>query len=342
MNVFRKSQQKENENFYDYLSFYTDPQENLPKDDNILKKGFSQFDFDYLLNNNDNFANYSKKATLMRFDPYFLNKNPENYSELELNENNEFRIIGNEKALSASHQKTLSFQNNNSMISSSSSELSFEKTCEEEVIIEKNKRNLMSSAKRIKEQFATNDSFYNQMLVELNSNKKFAADADSNKKNVDVDDNNKFVDVDFIENNKNSSLKLQEVSQERNLFKENENISFLAENLRPSLKIQSESMSKVKRNFDHYEVLKELNQKLQEKEKEIGQTLIEHKKKKNDLLFPLKMSPKKQNNNELLIKNATDKVQKMFESLKKSNKEYITFYIYIFSFYEDFCNVLGM
>lgn len=303
MNVFRKSQQKENENFYDYLSFYTDPQNNFPKDDNIIKKGFSPLDFDYLLNNNDTFANYSKKATLMKFDPYFLNKNPDNYSS-ELNENAEFQIIGNEKVLSASHQKTLSFQNNNnSVISSSGSELSFEKTCEEELIIEKNNKNLMSSAKRIKEKFATNDSFYNQMLVELNSNKKFA-------------------ETDYNDINKNSSIKSQEISQEKNFLKENENMSFLGENLRPSMKIQSESSSKVKRNFDHYEVLRELNQKLQDKEKEIGQTLRDHKKKKKDLLFPLKMSPKKQNNNELLIKNATDKVQKMFDSLRKSNKEY--------------------
>lgn len=227
---------------------------------------------------NSSWESYSRKASLLKNDPYFLNKKEqENYDETSIQRKNITSLL-----------KTTVLEKDGENESSSSSELSFVKPSNEPIQVSKNLQ-ILSSAKKIKEQFSANDSFYDQMLTELNSNKKH---------------------LDFDENNVVS--KKQDVEE----YEYNENASFLDNPKEKAQKGLSESGAKVKRFFDTYDTLKDWKKKLEEKEKEIGSSFANKTKKKSDLFLPLKLSPSKKNNNDLLVKSATEKVQKMFQSIK--------------------------
>ena len=276
-----------------------------------MKKSFSKSDFNYLVNHNDS-NQYFKKSNLLKFDPYFLDRKPENSLNLDemIEKSGIFsKIYGknnsNEKNLSG--QKTGILLDNNSD-DGSSSELSFEKVCDvakEEPV----SKHLLSSEKRIKEKFSANDSFYKDMITDLNSNKLETLKEDFENSELPLKEPDQV---------SNFMFKLQEVSNDKNGSVLKVNNSFL-ENIPQrisSLKRPSESKEKVARNFDSFDVLNDLNKKLMEKEKEIG-FAINALPKKLEKITPIQISPKKNKTNEILAKNATDKVQKMFQTFKQ-------------------------
>lgn len=350
------SEKTEKENCYDHFSYYLDENSLNPvKNDNILKKSFTKSDFNYLIKHNDSFNTYSKKTTLLKFDPHFLNKKQnysienlydslENSNAFHLQENClklkvkkpiETSQNSNKKKISRENYKEMSFSNdsfehnrvysnnntpNNHLQKTnleensddgSQSELSFEKICE------KPSENItpfqLSSEKRIKEKFSANDSFYKNMINDLNSNKKSGILDEINSSDVFDKELEKKDQI----NNNNHLIKLQEVANEKSGSFLRTNSSFLENpQQRVSSKKINQAKNKVTKKFENFEILNELNKKLKEKEKEIEAGFKIHTQKQNDLFLPFKMSPKRNTKNELLIKNATEKVQKMFNSFK--------------------------
>ena len=125
------------------------------------------------MNHNDS-NQYFKKSNLLKFDPYFLDRKPEN--SLNFDEVIEKSgIFSKNYGKNNSNEKTLSGQKTGILLDNisddgSASELSFEKVCDfakEEPV----SKHLLSSEKRIKEKFSANDSFYKDMITDLNSNK---------------------------------------------------------------------------------------------------------------------------------------------------------------------------
>ena len=263
------------------------------------------------MNHNDS-NQYFKKSNLLKFDPYFLDRKPEN--SLNFDEVIEKSgIFSKNYGKNNSNEKTLSGQKTGILLDNisddgSASELSFEKVCDfakEEPV----SKHLLSSEKRIKEKFSANDSFYKDMITDLNSNKL---------ETLKEDFENNELPLKQPDQVSNFMFKLQEVSNDKNGSVLKVNNSFL-ENIPQrisSLKRQSESKEKVARNFDSFDILNDLNKKLMEKEKQIG-FAINALPKKLEKITPIQISPKKNKANEILAKNATDKVQKMFQTFKQ-------------------------
>ena len=277
------------------------------------------------MQNNESFNHYSKKASLLKFDPYFIDRKPENSIEtteisenmlldhnfnqkpLKMDENSSLlknnKKIGFSKEILISNEQKTFGKNSQDLDDDSRSELSFESICTKELPV-----NERSSEKKIREKFSSNDSFYKNMITELHSNKKADIYEEYNKIEISDKENN------FI-------MKLYEASNDKNnsgLLKTNN--SFIE---KPQKIVQNSSKrtvnnnikENVANNFENLDILTELNRRLKEKEEEIGKDLKFQRDKKNDLFLPFKLSPKKKNVNDLLIKNATDKVQKLFENI---------------------------
>jgi len=273
----------------------------------------------------------------LKFDPYFIDRKVENsmtFEEIieksstfsknfpqkfsESNKKYETNLQNSDKkliSLNNSNEKNMSLKKtspglDNNSGDCSGSELSFEKVC----TLPKNEtKHLLSSEKRIKEKFSANDSFYQNMIADLNANKTITKeDFDKNEFNMREQENpNNFI------------LKLQEISIDKNGSLMKTNNSFI-ENMPQrvySLKKPSNSKEKVAKNFESYDLLTELKKKLKEKEQEIGSSFNAPAGKKIERNLPLQRSPKINKDNEVLIKTATEKVQHFFNSLKQGSKE---------------------
>ena len=202
----------------------------------------------------------------------------------------------------------------------SKSELSFEGlmgSCEEIREIQEFER---SSIKKIKEKFANNDSFYDNMITELNSQKKadfyddfdkFEGFEEKNEKNEKNEENAKNE-----KNGKNQKkteflMKLQDVSNEKNhdLAINNSFLNHPLRNTENSLRKSKKNVEKIAKNFENYDILSDLKRKLEEKEAEIGKSFNFQANKSKNTFFEIKKTQK----NDFLVKNAKKKVEEMFD-----------------------------